>query len=712
MSTSGISPRRPARPTARRARRRPRPWQLASAAVALGAVCIPTAPLGAMTTPLHGTVTGAGKPLRGVRVTLFAGSHTGVRALGQATTDGSGSFTLSTSRPATGVLYVEAGDGRRLRLRSVVGVGDGGGVRARSVNTVTVNEVTTVATTYALAQFSDRRGIAGPGPGLQNAAATSFDLADPATGRPGGAVTSDSANSETLATLNTLADMISLCATGTPACAELLRLATPRGGAAPADTVQAVLNLVHHPTSSPSALHALARQARVFAPGLGAPPSAWVLALRRTASELYAPGRIGFDAKGNVWASNNWLPGTRQSSPFVTVLEPAGRPTLGSPIRGGGMDGGAWGLAVDHNGSVWVPSYGGNAMAKYSADGTPLSPSTGWRNGGLVHPQGVAVDQRGNLWIANSYGLKGAAGLGGVVVYPHGDPAKAFTITDPAFNHPFALQIDGRGRAWVTNSQISFAQLMETRQTGAPGSVGGSVTVLGPDFKPIRTIRNDALQGPVGLALDSRGNAWVAGLLSSAITEIRPDGTVAGVYRLPRRVLPWSVAVDGQDRVWVAGFGNSSVSLLCGANTAACPPGAATGTVLSPPMGLRNKAIQHLTAVQIDASGNVWLANNWSKLLPPTGGEGLVQLVGLATPVCTPLTPLPVRPPSAGCSPGTAMAGPPIGSADRYTVRPGDTLTRIGHAHGQHWRTLYRSNRSVLGPDPHRLRPGQRLTLP
>ena len=138
---------------------------------------------------------------------------------------------------------------------------------------------------------------------------------------------------------------------------------------------------------------------------------------------------------------------------------------------------------------------------------------------------------------------------------------------------------------------------------------------------------------------------------NSTITQIRPDGAIAGVYQLPRRVFPWSIAVDGLDRVWVAGFGNSSVSLLCGVNTAVCPRGAATGTVLSPTDGFRNQAIQHLTAVQIDSSGNVWLANNWSKTVPPTGGVGLVELIGLAAPVCTPLTPLPQRPSTrTGCT--------------------------------------------------------------
>ncbi|MGW3492850.1 NHL repeat-containing protein [Streptomyces sp. NPDC001020] len=617
----------------------------ASAAIVLGTVDVPASAVGAGTNALQGTATGAGKPLRGAQVTLFAGAPSGARVLGRATTDTHGSFRLSYAKPADGVLYVEATSAQgRFRLRSVVGVGAGGGVPQRTENTVTVNELTTVATTYALAQFSDRRGIAGTGPGLQNAAATSFNLADPVTGKPGRAVTGDNANSETLATLNSLANLVSLCLTDTRRCDELLRLATPRGGTRPTDTVQAVLNLAHNPTLSPAGLFTLSRTATVFTPALPAAPAGWMLAVRHTAAGLYAPGRIAFDAKGNVWATNNWLPGTRDPSPFVTVLDPAGRPTLGSPISGGGMKGGAWGLAIDHEGSVWAPSYGGNAMSKYSAAGVPLSQPSGWKNGGLVKPQGVAVDQRGNVWIANSYGLKGAAGAGSVVVYPHGDPSKAVTIKDKSFNHPFAIQIDGKGRAWVTNSHMAFSEILEARR---PGQVGGSVTVIGPDFKPLTSIHDSSLQAPIGLALDSKGNAWTVNFFSSAVTRIRPDGTVAGVYRLLKRIFPWSVAIDGQDRVWVAGFGNSSVSLLCGVNSAACPRGSSAGTVLSPEQGFQNKAIQHLTAVQIDSSGNAWLANNWSRILPPTGGVGLVELIGAAAPVCTPLTPLPTRPSSA-----------------------------------------------------------------
>jgi hypothetical protein len=136
----------------------------------------------------------------------------------------------------------------------------------------------------------------------------------------------------------------------------------------------------------------------------------------------------------------------------------------------------------------------------------------------------------------------------------------------------------------------------------------------------------------------------VANYFGSTVTKIRPEGTVAGDFQLPDGTLPWSQAVDGSDRVWVAGFARPAVWLLCGATTDACSPNSSTGTILSPPDGFASKAFQHFTSIQIDQSGNVWLSNNWSNLVPPVGGVGIAEIVGAATPVCTPLTPLPVKP--------------------------------------------------------------------
>ena len=439
---------------------------------------------------------------------------------------------------------------------------------------MTVDELTTVATTYALAQFSGADGIAGPSPGLENAAATAFNLADPASGRAGAVVTDqdNGAKNQSLATLGTLANLVSLCAAAQPAgCGELLRLATPPRGTTPENTVQAVLNLVRNPTLSPAGLFALAQTAKVYQPALTAPPTAWILALLYTETDLYASGRIAVDAKGNVWSNNNWLPGTHDPSLYVTVLNPVGQPALGSPISGGGMKAGGWGTAIAPDGSVWVDSFGGAAMSQYSAAGVPLSPSTGWTNGDLNHPQGVAVDQRGNVWIANNYGPESAPGQGNVVVYPGGDPAKAFTISGSGLNHPFAVQIDGYGRAWVTNAGPGGARLVNTRAAILVGKFGGSITVIGPDFKPVAfsPIQSSSFKWPLGLAIDSQEQRLGHQLLQQ-------HGHRDPAQRRRRRRVPAaqddSPVVGGHRRVRPRLGGRLRHAPACGCSAALTPP--------------------------------------------------------------------------------------------------------------------------------------------
>ena len=54
------------------------------------------------------------------------------------------------------------------------------------------------------------------------------------------------------------------------------------------------------------------------------------------------------------------------------------------------------------------------------------------------------------------------------------------------------------------------------------------------------------------------------------------------------------------------------------------------------PQGFTNGGLQHITAVQVDQSGNVWAANNWASISPIVGGDGLVEFIGAAEPVETP----------------------------------------------------------------------------
>ena len=396
--------------------------------------------------------------------------------------------------------------------------------------------------------------------------------------------------------------------------------------------------VARHPTLHPSALYALARTAVVW-PHLTAAPSSWVLSLLHTAGGFNGPGRMAFDARGNVWVSNNFAPGTRNDPGLgVISLDPTGSPANGSPIVGGGLMGAWWGIAVDQRNHIWTANYtgddpipfydagfiGGHTVSEFTSAGAPVSAS-GYTQGSLSGPQGIAVDRRGNIWIANHTNNT-------VTEYPHGDPAAARIVTGGGLSKPFAVVVDAQGNVWVDDNAIDRTDT-------------GQLTRISPDGVAHGPIAAGRLSSPQGMAFDQSGHLWVANLGSSSVTEMSAAGRLLRRIRATSMVGPWSVAVDGAGNVWVASFLKGSLTELCGASTAACPPGATTGQVISPlPAGFTNGGLQHLTAVQVDESGNVWVANNWRRIAPPLGGNGLVEFIGAAAPVRTPLIGPPQQP--------------------------------------------------------------------
>lgn len=72
-------------------------------------------------------------------------------------------------------------------------------------------------------------------------------------------------------------------------------------------------------------------------------------------------------------------------------------------------------------------------------------------------------------------------------------------------------------------------------------------------------------------------------------------------------------------------------------------------------------------------------------------------------------------PRSAVNRPRQEQPAPPPGERERYTVQPGDNLSRIAerfYGSAEHWEIIYNHNRDAIGADPGRLRAGMTLDIP
>lgn len=633
-------------------------------------------------TTLMGYVLHGNTPVAGSLVTLYgAGSMRGAAAdaLGTAQTDSAGKFKISYfshEGPHTVFYLTAAGPSHAVKLASVLGI-------SPFPIEIVINERTTIATAYAMAQFMAGSDMGGTYPGLQNAAATLKNLVNIRDGNlasllsrfPNGIATS------TMGKFNALSNMIAACVEQAAECPDLFALSTSPAGDVPQNTLQAALNIAHTTWREENIAHlyAYSQKSDLYKPVPGSTPHNWTLALRYEGNgqELDGPGNIAFDADGNAWVCNNY---TFSPDPFdpsvcgdnhLLKFTPSGETFPGAPYQGGGLYGAGFGITLDILGNIWVGNFGfqgsectenpeflWNTVSKFSPDGTAISPDRdgnvspgGYLSDDQARPQGTVSDRKGNIWIAN---CKSAS----VTKFEKGDHNQRVVYKNFGVEKPFDISIDPLGNAWVTSNGNRSVYVIDPE--GNTRSVGDAVV----------------FQKPMGIAGDSQGNMWVsnsgalaapceketvqdiidflAGISQDApvsgasVAMIMSDGTPSAdsPYTGGGLYMPWGIAVDGNDNVFVANFNGKRLSHLCGADPSNCPPEFNTGDPISPAGGYIFEGLTRNTGVQIDASGNVWLANNWEIVPVPTnpGGHQLVVFIGLATPVKTPLIGPPERP--------------------------------------------------------------------
>ena len=254
----------------------------------------------------------AGKPVADATVTLYAAGDEAPAQVAQGKSAADGKFTVDAkSAPKDAVLYLIAkSPNEAVALMSLLGTA--------LPKSVTVNELTTVASTFTAARFisGETISISHNPLGLGIAAGNTPNLVDPVTGS-WGKVLLDPLNSSmttTMANLDTLGSLISAFATvaNDDWRARFLKAATPTGGATAKNTIEAMAGIAREPWTAPKALYALfdeaypqpkdgSRRSAPFVPYLALVPDDFALTLCFSGGGDYANGRFMFDAKGNLW---------------------------------------------------------------------------------------------------------------------------------------------------------------------------------------------------------------------------------------------------------------------------------------------------------------------------------------------------------------------------------------------------------------------------
>jgi hypothetical protein len=368
----------------------------------------------------QGVVMGGQQPVAGVKVQLYQAGTTGygsaATALGPPVlTTAAGNFNLPTYMcAANSQVYLVGTGGQPIaatmtslavtnkNLAMIVGLGVCGGAGLSGF--INVNELTTVATVWALAPFMT--GIANIGSsstnatGLANAFAAINELVTTANGKAPGPTLPAGATFSTTE-LNTLADILEQCINSGGGvegdgsnCGNLFALTPNAAGKYPTDTITAAMNMAQQPGQNVASLNQLRSASPVFQPALdvNSPPSAWTIAITYTGGGLSTPTSVAADANGAVWVTN-------KGNSSVTELNNTGAAVSGtSGFTAGGFNAPA-AIAIDGSGNAWVANHGNNSITELNSTGAS---GTVYTSNGLNAPGSIAIDGLGDVWVGNT----------------------------------------------------------------------------------------------------------------------------------------------------------------------------------------------------------------------------------------------------------------------------------------------------------------------
>ena len=580
-----------------------------------------------------GRVVAGSTPMIGASIQLYAAGTAGdgsapAQLLSSAlTTDSNGAFSAAAGYAcpsASSIVFVVASGGHAgaagatnagIVLMSVPGACNGIASGASYV----IDEATTVASAYGLAQFlkpGAQLGAASTNSsGITLASATVANLVNLTTGVAPGSAFPATGTAPT-AKIDSLANAVHACIVSagntSAACGGLYAAVTP-SGAAPTNTLDAMLELATHPGTNATPIYSLSLTSSVYAPALTAAPDDWVMYAIYTGGGMNAPTALALDSQGRVWVAGYCTkPCAYNSSGVASLFSNTGTPVLPNGVTGNSLFE-LYGGAVDANDNFWATdeetdssiNSGYGAITVLNPQGAVVTGSP-YANGGIYYPYAVAVDSTNVSWIVD-YGnshvtllSNAGAPLSGSSGYS-GDTNGTVTL-----DFPLAIAVDAHRNGWLANFSSDAVTKISADGTSATAYV--------------------CCDAPDGLAIDGSGNVWVANYFGDSVSLLSASGAVLSTgFKGGGIVHPQGIAIDGSGNVWVASYRGPALSELAGTGSSSAP-----GTVLSPAAGWApDAALLEAYGLAIDASGNVWVTS--------FGSSQLTEYVGLAAPVKTPL---------------------------------------------------------------------------
>ena len=371
------------------------------------------------------------------------------------------------------------------------------------------------------------------------------------------------------------------------------------------------------------------------------------------AARFNSPKAVAVDGAGNVYVADSGNNTIRKMTPGGGVTTLAGTPGVTGSADGVGAAAqfsNPSGVAVDGTGNVFVVDSGNSTIRKITPGGsvTTLAGMAGVGFTDIVNnldgvgaaarfwrPLGIAIDQSGNLYVADSgYGtirkitpagsvttIAGKAGTG------YGDGVGAAA----GFNQPAGIAVDGSGNVYVTDEGAN--NIRKVAPDGTVTTLAGLQTTPGSadGTGPAAHFLN-----PTGVAVDGAGNLFVTDENNDTIREITPGGVVTTLAGQAGNLgandgqgssasfrLPWGVVVDASGNLYVADSGNNAIRKITSGGAVTTLAGLGGGSGTADGVGAA-AAFEAPAGLALDGAGNLYVTDSRAQTLRKIAPDGTV----------------------------------------------------------------------------------------
>jgi trimeric autotransporter adhesin len=276
-----------------------------------------------------------------------------------------------------------------------------------------------------------------------------------------------------------------------------------------------------------------------------------------TSTELNLPQAVAVDAVGNLYIADRNNHRIRKVTTNGIISTVAGNGTAGFSGDGGAATSARLNypqaVAVDEAGNLYIADRDNNRIRKVRSNGTIITIAGNGTevfsgdggvatSAGVFAPQNIAVDGSGNVYLADPSFRIRKINTTGIISTVAGNGIDGYNgdgiaATNASLSFPRGMSIDGTGNLYISDNSNNRIRKVST--TGIISTVAGSTRGFSGDGGAATSAM---LRGPYDVAVDAAGNLFIVDRANHRIRKVSSTPVPSITLGTIPSICPWSTS--------------------------------------------------------------------------------------------------------------------------------------------------------------------------